>query len=134
MELVHGANWIRSAIPKFSKLIAPLHDLLETNYTLQNTRKKTRLTNRPISVWGDQHQDAFHSLVTAIKEQAILVTANPEKRLCLFTDASEPHWSGVLTQASQKDFNSGKPPQEWDHSPIGFARFFSRIICPLDDA
>lgn len=120
MELVHGANWMRSAIPLFSKLIAPLHDLLEKNYTLHRTRKKNRLMNRPISAWEDEHQDAFQSLVMAIKEQAVLATADPEKRLCLFADASEPYWSGVLTQSSNKDFKSGNPPQEWGHSPIAF--------------
>jgi len=43
MQLVHGANWMRSAIPKFSQLIKPLHDLLEGEYTLHKSRKKSRL-------------------------------------------------------------------------------------------
>lgn len=94
-----------------AKLIGPLHDLLEANNSKQGTRKKTRLVNRPISSWGTEHQDAFHRLITAIQEQATLATADPEKRLCLFTDVSEPYWSGVLTQVSQSEFKSGKPPQ-----------------------
>ncbi len=120
MELVYGANWMRTAIPKFSQLIAPLQSLLESNYAKHNTRKKVRLINRPISAWGDEHQDAFQTLITAIKEQTILVTVDPNKRLCLFTDASEPYWSGVLTQVSQREFKSGKPPQDWEHHPVGF--------------
>lgn len=88
MELVHSANCMRNAIPSFSKQIAPLHDLLEENYSKQGTRKKTRLVNRPISSWGTEHQDVFHQLITAIKEQATLETVDPEKRLFLFTDAS----------------------------------------------
>lgn len=120
MELVHGANWMRTAIPNFSKLISPLHELLENNYTLYKSRKKVRLLNRPISAWGEEHQEAFHCLITAIKEQATLTTPDPHKRLCLFTDASEPHWSGVLTQVELSEFESGKPPQEWEHHPIGF--------------
>lgn len=31
MELVHGTNWMRSAIPEFSRLIGPLRTLLELN-------------------------------------------------------------------------------------------------------
>ena len=120
MELVHGANWMRTAIPNFSQLIAPLHDLLETNYSNHRTRKKTRLTNRPISAWGDEHQAAFSTLIKAIKEQATLATVDRKQRLCLFTDASEPYWSGVLTQVSLLDFESGKPPQDWEHYPVGF--------------
>lgn len=34
MELVHGANWMRTAIPDFSRLISPLNDLLESCSTL----------------------------------------------------------------------------------------------------
>ena len=120
IELVHGSNWMRTAIPKFAKLIAPLHELLETNYKKENTRKKTRLANRPISAWRDEHQNAFESLINAIKEQCVLATADPEKRLCLFTDASGNFWSGVLTQVDYCQFKSEKPPYEWDHYPVGF--------------
>lgn len=120
MELVHGANWMRTAIPDFSQLILPLHDLLEANYIKHNTRKTTRLINRPILAWGDEHQVAFQRLITAITDQATLTTADPCQRLCLFTDASEPHWSGVLTQVTLHEFKSGKPPQDWEHHPIGF--------------
>ena len=48
VELVRGANWKRNAISQFSLLIASLHDLLESEYKLNKTRKKTRLANRPI--------------------------------------------------------------------------------------
>ena len=34
IELVHGANWMGTDIPDFSKLISTLHSLLESNYTL----------------------------------------------------------------------------------------------------
>ena len=31
VELVHDPNWMRTAISKFSKLVTPLHELLEKN-------------------------------------------------------------------------------------------------------
>ena len=52
MELVHGANWMRTAIPNFSQLILPLHELHEANYTKHGTRKKNRIPNSSISAWG----------------------------------------------------------------------------------
>ena len=82
MELVHGANWMRTAILEIFKLVNPLLELLEKNYTLQKSRKKSRLT---------------------IKEQATIATPDPNERICLFTDASSTHWSGVLTQVSLAD-------------------------------
>ncbi len=48
MELVHGANWMRNAIPRFSELIDPLHNLLEAQYSLHNSWKKQRMCNRPL--------------------------------------------------------------------------------------
>ena len=120
IELVHGSNWMRSAIPKFAELIAPLHELLEKNYSKEKTRKKTRIANRPISAWRDEHDTAFTNLISAIKEQTILATADPKKRLCLFTDASEKFWSGVLTQVEHSQFKSEKTPNEWEHNPLGF--------------
>lgn len=120
MELVHGANWMRTALPGFSKLISPLQVLLESNYVLNKTRKKIRLANRPISAWGDEHQQAFTCLIQAIKDQVVLATPDPQRRLCLFTDASEEFWSGVLTQVTMNEFQSDKPPQDWNHQPISF--------------
>ncbi len=54
MELVHGANGMRTAIPRFFELIEPLHNLLEAQYALHNSRKKSRVCNRPLSSWGDE--------------------------------------------------------------------------------
>lgn len=96
---------------------------MEENYSRHGSRKKTRIFNRPISSWEDEHQDEFQRLIEAVKEQITLATADPDKRLCLFTDASEPHWSGVLTQVTQREFKSGKAPQNREHFPVGLGTF-----------
>ncbi len=49
MELVHGANWMRTAIPRLSELIEPLHNLLESQYSMHKTRVKSKI---PRSLWG----------------------------------------------------------------------------------
>lgn len=121
MELVHGANWMRSAIPRFAELIEPLQKLLEEHYKLHKSRKKSRVYNRPLSSWGDQEDTTFQCLIQAIATQVKLAIPNPAKRLCLFTDASSTHWAGVLTQVSPSDvFNSTSEPQEWEHEPVAF--------------
>lgn len=53
MELVHGANWMRTEISNSSLLISPLQDLLEANYSQHGTRKNIRLFNCPIAAWKD---------------------------------------------------------------------------------
>ncbi len=60
MELVHGANCMRTAITRFSELIEPLQNLLEAQYSFYNSRKKSRVCNRPLSAWEDEHQAVFH--------------------------------------------------------------------------
>ena len=121
MELVHGANWMRTAIPTFNNLIQPLQDLLEGMYKKFGTRKKSRIANRPISEWEDKHQDAFQSLIRAITNQVTLSTQDSSKRLCLFTDASMTHWAGVLTQVDPAEIAKNVlPPQQWKHAPVAF--------------
>ncbi len=46
---------------------------------------------------GDEHQAAIASLIHAYAQQVTLATLDPAKRLCVFTDASSTHWTGVLT-------------------------------------
>ena len=77
MQLVHGANWMRIAIPRFSELVVPLQDLLEKQYSLLGSRKKSRVFNRPLSAWGEKETTAFTCLLQAIAEQVKLRTPDP---------------------------------------------------------
>ncbi len=119
MELVHGANWMRTAIPRFSELIEPLHNLLESQYSMHKTRVKSKICGRPLSAWGDEHQAAFTSLIQAIAQKVTLATPDPSKRLCVFTDASLTNWSGVLIQVDHAEIAQYTVlPLEWNHSPV----------------
>ena len=121
MELVHGANWMRTSIPCFAELIEPLYNLLEEQYRLQNSRKKTKIFNRPLSAWGDDADASYNCLIRAIEDQVKLSTPDTSKRLCLFTDDSSTIWAGVLTQVPKQEVtSSGAPPQDWDHGPVAF--------------
>lgn len=111
---------MRTAKPNFAQLSGPLHNLLEENYTVHKTRKKSRLINHSLPAWGAEHHTAFTSLIQAIKEQVRLASADPEKRLCLFTNVSSTHWSGALTRVLMSEINSGKEPQQWTHKPTAF--------------
>lgn len=103
MELDHGANWMRSAIPNFSKLIQPLHELLEYLYSGNKTRKKSRIASKPIKNWKEKHKSAFESLVEAISNQISLSIPDYRKLLFVFTNASSTHRAGILTQVDPKE-------------------------------
>ena len=47
-----------------------------------------------------------------------LAHPNSSKILCFFTDASDKHWSGVLTQIPPSDLD--KPFAEQNHEPLAF--------------
>lgn len=120
MELVHGANWMRMAIPNILLLISPLPDLLETNHFSVWYLEEDSSLQLPYRSVKDEHDDAFQPLILGIKEHATLATADPEKWLLLFTDELELHWYGALTHVTQSEFKSGKAPQNWEQYPVGF--------------
>lgn len=78
---------MHTPIPRFAELIAPLRTLLESQYVAHGTRKKSCISNRLISAWGEEHDATFKCLMTAIVAHVKLVAPDPSNRLCLFTDA-----------------------------------------------
>ena len=40
--------------------------------------------------------------------------------MCLFTDASADHWSGMLTQVPRDQYQATTDVQQWLHEPLGF--------------
>jgi hypothetical protein len=52
-QFVFALNWIRSALPEFSRLVGPLHDLLEAVYQrAAGKRRKTAAAKVPLSEVG----------------------------------------------------------------------------------
>lgn len=111
---------MRSAIPSFSTIIRPLSDLLESVY--QTAGKRTRLSVAKVSLantgWSAEHDMAFRACKEALQYQVTLAHVDFSKRLCVFTDASELHWSGVVTQIPLADLSSAAAYQR--HEPLDF--------------
>ena len=124
---------MRTAILNFLQLISPQPDMLGAHYNQHKNRKKTHIINGSISACGNGHRSAFQSLIIAIKGQAILATVDPNHRLCLFTDASEPYRSDVLTHVTQREFESGKAPKTWNtlHWCLCPDRFVTLLPFPI---
>lgn len=77
------ANCFRAFIPNFSALMKPL----------------TRLCSAKVNfTWGKEQQTAFENIKTHAVNAPLLHFVDPTKSLCLFTDASETAFSGVLLQ------------------------------------
>jgi RNase H-like domain found in reverse transcriptase len=68
--------------------------------------------------WGPAHQRYFDQLKQHLADQTKLAFPKPDYEICLCTDASETHWSGVLTQVRKTDRHL--PIEEQRHEPLGF--------------
>ena len=113
-------QWMRSGIPNFSNIVRPLLDFLERVYTRAGKRTRTaaarvRLTDLG---WSQTEQDAFNNCKNAVAHQVTLSHPDPKKRLCVYIDASDYVWSGIVTQVPRKDIHLDHMDQR--HGPLCF--------------
>jgi hypothetical protein len=91
-------NWMRSALPEFSRLVGPLHDLLEVVYQRAAwKRTKTAAAKVPLSEvgWTALHADDFRECQRLWSVQKHWHTHPP--LTCLYADTSDAFWSSVIT-------------------------------------
>lgn len=119
-QFLCAANWMRSCIPEYAKLTEPLHELLERAYKAANKRTKRAIRKLDLHDlgWEVEHSNAFRNMKCAIEQAVTLSPPDPAKAFCVFTDASDNTWSGLLTQVSYTDLDL--PFEEQHHSPLGF--------------
>lgn len=119
-QFLCAMNWMRSAIPDFNRVIAPLHDLLETIYCTVGGRKRNQVSAFRLQgeSWTDVHQQAFQTCKEALANIVTLTHLDLTKVTCVFTDASEYHWGAVVTQIPGDDLRL--PIHDQQHAPIAF--------------
>ena len=118
-QFICAANWMRTSIPEYAKVVAPLHSLMEQCYT--QCKKRTKRPVRSVSLtnlWGAVHGSSFMQIKDLLGQSLRL--SHPKKGFvpCLFSDASDTHLSSVLTQVpdSQMDI----PVESQDQEPLSF--------------
>ena len=114
-------NWMRTAIPSFAELVSPLHKLLEAVYA-QAGGKRTKSAAARVSLsdvgWSNIHIKAFTDCQKALARAATLAHPSADKRICLYTDASQDYWSSITTQVPPNDLDL--PRSEQRHEPLAF--------------
>lgn len=119
-QLLCAANWMRNAIPSFAELIAPLHTALDKVCEGMEKRTKRALAKLDISTnWGHEQDCAFDKLKTSLANSTSLSFPKDTHTICLFTDASECHWSAILCQCPSDQMDN--PVTERAYEPLGFA-------------
>jgi hypothetical protein len=116
-----AVNWMRTAIPSFSTLVSPLHKLLEVVYARAGGKRTKTAVARVLLAeagWTDTHQKAFECCQNALSHATTLSHPSYEKRVCLYTDASQEFWSAIATQVPPGDLDL--PLDEQRHEPLAF--------------
>ena len=119
-EFVHCCRWMEIAIPEFVRRAAPLTQLLETAYIKSGRRTKRSIRGMPLRTlsWGNTHEKAFRELQNNLRNAVEFSYLRAEQVVCVFTDASKQHWSGVVTQTCPSQLLL--PVQDQLHEPLAF--------------
>jgi RNase H-like domain found in reverse transcriptase/Reverse transcriptase (RNA-dependent DNA polymerase) len=111
--------WMMSSIPNYSHTMAPLQELMEKVYKAKGKRTRRAVATDDITdLWGGDEETSFQTIQLQLANAVRLAHPKSGHTLCLFTDASDTHWPGILTQvpADQMDL----PTEDQDHQPLAF--------------
>jgi hypothetical protein len=117
-QWIAAANWVRGSIPEFAKLMEPLQALL--NAALKDLPNRRKTTAHKVALadvgWADVHRQAYNAMKAALEHSITLASPKPGWRRCVFTDASDTHWSGLVTQIPATDVTKSFELQA--HEPL----------------
>jgi hypothetical protein len=80
--------------------------------------KKAAAAVSLLHLWGPEEQAAFKNSQAAIMDSMTLAFPDPDKRICVLTDASDRFYAGLVTQIHEEQLDL--PMEEQDHQPLAF--------------
>ena len=119
-QFIYCCRWMSMSIRNFAQRIGSLNDVLEEAYAKSGKRTKKSINKIALSMlsWGPTHEATFRKLQDSLRSAVTLAYPDPDKMICIFTDASDRYWSGVVTQCDPEDLNL--PIGEQNHVPLAF--------------
>jgi hypothetical protein len=119
VQYVAAVNWIRIAIPNYSKRVTPLQAARAKVFECKSCRtKKAAAAVSLLHFWRPEKQAAFKDLQAAVMESMTLAFIDPEKRICVLTDASDRFYAGLVTQIHEEQLDLAM--EEQNHQPLAF--------------
>jgi RNase H-like domain found in reverse transcriptase len=117
VQYVAAVNWMRSAIPNYSKRVTPLQAALAKVVEGKSRRtKKAAAAVSLLHLCGPEEQSAFKDLQAAIMDSMTLAFPDPDKKICVLTDAWDRFYAGLVTQIDEEQL--GLPIEEQDNQPL----------------
>jgi hypothetical protein len=111
---------MRSSIIRYSELVAPLQVILTTALRLLPVKPKNAAKNFLLSAagWTTEHTTAFVNIKESLAHSVTLAYPSDHLTTCVWTDASDEYWAGVVTQAEAAELQ--KPVLQQLHKPMAF--------------
>jgi hypothetical protein len=103
VQCVAAVNWMRSAIPNYSKRVAPFQATLAKVFEEKSRRtRKDSATESLPHLLIPKKQAALKKVQAAIMESMTLAFPDPDMRTCVFMDASDRFYAGLVTQIDEE--------------------------------
>jgi hypothetical protein len=98
--------------------MAPLQALTKVFEGKSRRTKKSSAAVSLLHLWRPEEQAAFKDIQGAIMESMTLAFLDPDKRICVLTDAYDRFYAGLVTQIHEEQLDL--PMEEQDHQPLEF--------------
>lgn len=101
-QFICAVQWVRMGIPKFTNIIECLHLFMERIYQVAGKRTRRAVATVQLATlgWGKQELESFQRCKKALVDLITLAFRDEGQRLCIYTDAWDSNWAGVVTQVS----------------------------------
>jgi len=115
-----SANWVRGHVFNMAELLLPLRDLetLGLSLSVSTDSRHAKLIQLDDIGWAQEHDVQFARINRALVDEVKLAYPDPEMTLCVWTDANDKGWAGVITQCLPSELS--KPMAEQHHHPLAF--------------
>lgn len=93
-------QWVKQAIRNFTELVALLHDFMQGVYGHMTKCAKHPLDHVLLDShdWDKTELEFFKASEKALANQVMLAHRDPSQLFCVYTDASDLAWAGIITQ------------------------------------
>jgi transposase InsO family protein len=125
LSFLASVGWMRDSIVAYASLVDALHEILEAALRLSASRKKTAAAkiNLVDAGWTATTTATYRGVQAALMESVRLSHVDSAQQLCMFTDASDKFWAGILTQVPHVDMDRPLAEQRHQLLACGSGRF-----------
>ena len=116
----HAANYSSDKIPKFAAIASPMKQWITER--MSKCKRKTKQAASKIKLTAEEWAEVmpkYEAVRTALRESIVLAHYDPDKRICVWTDASTTAWAGVITQCDEETLKLPLEEQTGKHQLLG---------------